>query len=154
MKTRISRARRHPPVLPKFWRPKITAGQVLNSRIVHNDLVHRLATGTASTGDLWDWMETGFTYRQMMRMLAEDGVQFTDEAVAALARQLESYGPICERLRRTGRAGLSGPELKVAREAAEVMDELIGMDRHGIAERAALWSIEQMARIQMLKKGG
>lgn len=136
--------------LPKFWRPKISTAQVLDARIVHNDLVNRLATGTATAGYLWDWMETGFTYTQMMRMLAEDGEQFTDEAMAALALQLESYEPICARLRRTGRVGLSGPELHIAKNATEVMDVLIGMDRHGIAERAAHWSMEQMARI---KKG-
>lgn len=148
MKARSVQVRRCPQALPKFWRPKISPAQVLDARIVHNDLVNRLATGTATVSDLWDWMETGFTYTQMMRMLAADGVQFTDEAMNALALQLETYGPICERLRRTGRAGLSGPELQIARQAAAVMDELIGMDRHGIAERAALWSTEQMARIR------
>lgn len=148
MKVRTVPARRCPATLPKFWRPKISANQMLDARIVHNDLVNRLATGAASVGDLWDWMETGFTYSQMMRMLADDGVQFTDEAVAAIAQQLETYGSICARLRRAGRAGLSGPELQIAKEAAAVMDELIGMDRHGIAERAALWSLEQMATIR------
>lgn len=144
---RAATKRRH-QVLPKFWRPKISTAQALDARIVHNDLLARMATGAATTGDLWDWMETGFTYSQMMHLLAEDGVQFTEEAVNALAQQLESYGPICERLRRTGRAGLSGPELKIAHEAAAVMDELIGLDRHGIAEQAGRWSIEQMARIR------
>ncbi len=144
--TYAARARRQQ--LPKFWRPKISSAQVLDSRIVHNDLVQRLATGTATAGDCWDWMETGFTYTQMMRMLAEDGVQFTDEAMGALALQLDTYELICARLHRTGRVGLTGPELQIARQAAAVMDELIGMDRHGIAERAARWSIEQMTRIQ------
>lgn len=144
----VAATRRKRQQLPKFWRPKISTAQVLDARIVHNDLVNRMATGTATAGDLWDWMETGFTYTQMMRMLAEDGEQFTDEAMAALALQLESYEPICARLRRTGRVGLSGPELQIAKNAAEVMDVLIGMDRHGIAERAARWSMEQMTRIQ------
>lgn len=134
--------------LPKFWRPKISTAQVLNARIVHNDLVNRLATGTASTSDCWDWMETGFTYTQMMRLLADDGVQFTDDAIQALLMQLETYEAICVRLRRTGRPGLSGPELQIAKQAAAVMDELIDLDRHGIAERAAHWSMEQMARIR------
>lgn len=146
MKTAV--ARRGRQALPKFWRPKVSASQVLDARIVHNDLVNRLATGTATAADCWDWMETGFTYTQMMRMLAEDGVQFTDEAMAALALQLETYEPICARLRRTGKVGLSGPELQIAKEAAFVMDALIGMDRHGIAERAARWSMDQMAHIR------
>lgn len=148
--TSATRARRQQ--LPKFWRPKISIAQVLDSRIVHNDLVQRLASGAVTTADCWDWMETGFTYTQMMRMLAEDGVQFTDEAMGALALQLDTYGPICARLHRTGRVGLTGPELQIARQAAAVMDELIGMDRHGIAERAARWSIEQMERIRRIAR--
>lgn len=147
MRTATStRTRNHQ--LPKFWRPKISTAQVLNARIVHNDLLNRLATGTASTGDLWDWMETGFTYTQMMRLLADDGVQFTDDAIQALLMQLETYEAICARLRRTGRPVLTGPELQIAKQAAAVMDELIDLDRHGIARKAALWSMDQMARIR------
>lgn len=134
--------------LPKFWRPKISATQVLDARIVHNDLLNLIATGTATTSDLWDWMETGFTYSQMMRLLAEDGVQFTDDAIQALMMQLETYEAICARLRRTGRPGLSGPELQIAKQAAAVMDELIELDRHGIAMKAAQWSMDQMASIR------
>lgn len=141
-------ARAHNTQLPKFWRPKISATQVLNARIVHNDLLNRLATGTASVSDCWDWMETGFTYTQMMRLLADDGVQFTDDAIQALLMQLETYEAICARLRRTGRPGLTGPELQIAKQAAAVMDELIDLDRHGIAVRAAQWSMDQMARIR------
>lgn len=141
-------ARAHNKQLPKFWRPKISAAQVLNARIVHNDLLNRLATGTASVSDCWDWMETGFTYSQMMKLLAEDGEQFTDDAIHALLMQLETYEAICARLRRTGRPGLSGPELQIAKQAAAVMDELIDLDRHGIAMKAAQWSMDQMARIR------
>lgn len=141
-------ARAHNKQLPKFWRPKITSAQVLNARVVHNDLLANLATGKASIEDLWDWMETGFTYSQMMRLLAADGVQFTDDAMRALLMQLESYEAICERLRRTGRPGLSGPELQIAKKAAAVMDELIDLDRHGIAVKAAQWSMDQMARFR------
>lgn len=134
--------------LPKFWIPKISEGQMLDARIIHNDLLGRLTAGNASTETLWDWMETGFTYTQMMRFLIEDGTEFTTEAMSALAAQLEIYDSICERLRRTGKVGLSGPEIKIAQEAAAVMDELVQMDRHGIAVKAAQWSIEQMARIR------
>jgi len=105
-------------------------------------------TGTATKMDLWDWIETGFTYMQMMQLLARDGVQFTEEAIQAMERLRLSYAPICERMRRTGRVGLSGPELNITREAVAVMDELLELDRHGIAEQAARWSIEQMANVR------
>ena len=149
MKAQVLRNRRRSALaLPKFWRPKITTGQMLDARIVHNDLVDRLAHGTATVGDLWDWMETGFTYSQMMRLLHADGVAFTVEAEIAIVLQLDSYEGICERLRRTGKVGLSGPELTTAKAASAVMDELIALDRHGIAVRAAEWSEQQMARLR------
>jgi hypothetical protein len=48
----------------------------------------------------------------------------------------------------TGRVGFNGPELCVARAAAHVMDGLIDIDRHGIAVKAAHWSLAQMDRIE------
>lgn len=145
---RNTRKRQPRNTIPKFWRRKLTDSQVLTARIVHNDLLAKLTTGQADSQDLWDWMETGFTYAQMMKLLMTDGIEFTDEAMETLMAQLLTYEPICERLRRTGKVGLSGPEIKIAQEAAAVMDELVGMDRHGIAEQAALWSVEQMLKVQ------
>lgn len=136
--------------LPKFWRPKLAPERVQTCQIVHRDLVTRFTDGSATRDDLWDWIETGFTYSQMMRLLFEDGEQFTPEAEACLARQIDIYPAVCARYRSTGRAGLSGPELQIAKDAADVMDALIAMDRHGIAERAALWSTRQMEKLRRL----
>lgn len=136
--------------LPKFWRPKLAPERIQTCQIVHRDLVTRFTDGTATRDDLWDWMETGFTYSQMMRLLHEDGERFTDEAEACLARQLAIYPDVSARYRRTGRVGLSGPELQIAKDAADVMDALIAMDRHSIAERAALWSTRQMEKLRRL----
>jgi hypothetical protein len=57
---------------------------------------------------------------------------------------------VIARFRMTGRVGFNGPELCVARAAAHVMDGLIDIDRHGIAVKAAHWSLEQMDRIRAL----
>ena len=136
--------------LPKFWQPKIDAAQALDCKIVHWDLVDRFVTGTADAGDMWDWMETGFTYTQILRLHHQDGTDFTPEAVAALVEQIEIYASVTARYRTTGRVGFSGPELCIARAAAYVMDDLIDIDRHGIAVKAAQWAIVQMARIRAL----
>ena len=135
-------------MLPKFWRPKITPTQRLNCKLAHWDLVERLATGQASADDCWDWMETGFTYSQMFRLLHEDGVEFTPEAEMAIAAQLDIYPAVCARYRRTRRVGLTGPELQIARDAAGVFDGLMDLDRHGIAVAAVEWSNQQMATIR------
>ena len=140
--------RQHLAQLPKFWQPKLDTTQVLDAKVIHWDLVERFTSGTANVGDLWDWIETGFTLSQMMYLLAEDGVEFTYEAQAALAEQLGIYEDVIARYRTTGRVGFNGTQLQIARAAAHVMDGLIDMDRHGIAVKAARWSMDQMAKIR------
>jgi len=134
--------------IPKFWRPKIDASQQLDCKLIHWDLIDRFTSGAATQDDLWDWIETGFTYSQLMRLLHEDGTEFTPEAMTAIAEQLDCYAGIVNRFHATGRAAFNGTELNIARAAAHIMDALIEMDRHGIAERAALWSTAQMERIR------
>lgn len=148
MKYIPNKQRRVPEVVPKFWRPKLAPATKLDAKLAHHDLVHRLETGAATVADLWDWMETGFTYSQMMRMLHEDGERFTDEAEQAVADQLNTYPAVCQRLREKRRVGLSGPELQIARQAAQVFDGLIDLDRNGIAVAAVQWSERQMSRIR------
>lgn len=133
--------------LPKFWRPRLTHEQVINAQIVHHDLLETMVSGSASGVVLFDWMETCATYLQMMRLLEKDGTEFTDEAKLTILQALDDTASVAERFRRTKRVGFSGPELMHAREAASVMDELIAMDRNGIAEQAALWSVEQRRHI-------
>ncbi|WEM01133.1 hypothetical protein [Delftia tsuruhatensis] len=140
--------RRVPDVVPKFWRPKLAPTTKLSAKVAHHDLVQRLETGTATVADLWDWIETGFTYSQMFRLLWEDGEPLTEEAEHAIAAQLNTYPAVCQRLREKKRVGLSGPELQIARQAAQVFDGLIDLDRNGIAVAAVQWSEKQMAQIR------
>ena len=134
--------------LPKFWRPKLAAPQRDLCRTIHWDLIDRFTTGTADRDALWDWMETGFTYSQLMRLLAEDGTEFTPEAMAAINDQLNTYEAIALRHARTGRVGFNAAELLTARAAASVFDSLIELDRFGLAEKAAIWSTEQMVHVR------
>jgi hypothetical protein len=140
--------------LPKFWRPKLEKEAQFQAKVTHWDLISRFTDGTANPEDLWDWMETGFTYSQMMRLLYEDGVPFTDEAMNAIADQLLTYEGVALRFKRTGRVGFSAPELLTARAAASVMDGLIEMDRHGIATKAALWSAGEMVKVRAAHAAG
>lgn len=140
----------HSEQLPKFWRPKLQPMSRLDCKLTHWDLFDRIRTGTATYATLWDWIETGFTYSQIMRLLTDDGTEFTQEATQALAAQLESYEAVIARFRKSGRVGFDGPQLQIARQAAEIMDGLIDMDRNGIAVQAALWSQVQMAKIRRM----
>lgn len=152
MKTAHRNAAHAKRELPKFWRAPITAAQVSTCKLAHWDLIDRFTSGRATEGDLLDWVETGFTYSELMRLLEADGTPFTEEAKAAIAEQLESYGAVLERFAATGRVGFNGAQLLTARAAAEVMDQLIELDRFGFAVRAAQWSTAQMERLQFNKE--
>lgn len=147
-----TQARHKRQTLPKFWQPKLDADQVMDCKVLHWDLIGRITTGPASQQDLLDWMATGFTYSELMRLLEADGTEFTEEAKAAIAEQLETYTAVLERFRTTGRVGFNSEQLLAARAAAEVMDQLIEMDRFGFAVLAAEWSNAQMARLQLNKE--
>jgi hypothetical protein len=144
--------RRAPVALPKFWRPKLAEGVKLDAKLIHHDLVHRLELGTATVSDMWDWMETGFTYSEMFRLLKEDGVELTEEAEAVVAAQLNSYGAICKRLRQWRKVQLTKAELETARVATQVFDGLVDLDRNGIAVAAAEWSMRQMTQLRKAMK--
>ncbi|WP_439606829.1 hypothetical protein [Hydrogenophaga sp.] len=147
-----SAARAKRQALPKFFQPKLTAEQALACQVIHWDLLDKMTHGRATEQDLLDWIATGFTYSELMRLLEADGTPFTEEAKAAIAEQLETYTGVLERFRTTGRVGFNGAQLLTARAAAEVMDQLIELDRFGFSVRAALWSNAQMERLQFNKE--
>lgn len=134
--------------LPKFWRPKITSTQCLDSKIVHWDLIGLFSSGKAEQDDLWDWIETGYTYRYMVVLHQIDGTNLTDEAVKAVDDQVAIFDSVVRRYKTTGRVGFSGPELCIARAAADVFDDLIGIDRNGITVMAAQMSRKLMGKIR------
>ena len=137
-------ARPQPEQIPKFWRPKLEESRQITCQIIHWDLVTSFTTGSATIKELWDWIETGFTYLEMMRLLILDGVDFPEADQLAMNAQIESYDGVIARYHQTQRVGFNGSELAIARAAARVMDDLIKKDRHGIADRAALFSMTQM----------
>ena len=138
--------------LPKFWRPKLSPSKQSTCQVIHWDLITSFTSGKATSADLWDWVETGVTYVQMMKLLTADGVDFTEQAVVDLTMQLEITDAVIARYNATGRVGFNGEELAIARAAAVVMDALIALDRHGIADRAGRWSVEQMRRVRATGK--
>ena len=134
-------------VLPKFFRPKLNPSQITTCRLIHWDAIALFTSGKAGKQDMLDWIANAFTYSQMALLLAADGLEFSDEAYALLAEQVEVIPALIDRYRTTGRVGFSGTELQIARAAAYVMDDMLELDRHGIADQAARWSVNQMKSI-------
>lgn len=134
--------------LPRFFRPKLKPADQLRAGIIHWDLITRFVDGSATHEILWDWIETGLTYCQMMQLLTADGLAFEPAAVEALNAQIESYDGVIARFRATGRVGFSAAELATARAAALVMDGLLTLDRNGIADQAGRWAVAQMQALR------
>jgi hypothetical protein len=146
-----SRAKRQTfPLYPKFWQPKIPPTVQSTAQIIHHDLIASFISGAADESILWDWIEAGLTYSQMMRLLQADGVQFTPESQAVIVELLEIQPAVVKRFKDTGRVGFTGTELNIARAGAYVMDELVTMDRHGIAWAARQWSNAEMVKIKQV----
>lgn len=148
MKTAYRRRAQAKRTLPKFWQPSLSADQVSTCKVAHWDLVDRFTSGRATQGDLMDWIETGLTYSELMRLLEADGTPFTEEAKAAIAGHLDASVGVLERFTTTGRVGFNSEQLLAARAACEVMDQLIEMDRFGFTVRAAKWSTNRMLSMQ------
>lgn len=135
-------------ILPKWFLPKLTPAQTSSCKLAHWDLIGRITSGRATEHDLWDMVHTGLTYSELMRLLEQDGTEFTDEAKAAIAEHLETFPGVVERYRRTGRVGFNGEQLLAARAAAELMEQLIEMDRFGFAVRATAWATARVDAIR------
>ena len=134
--------------LPRFFRPRLQPADQLRAGVIHWDLLSQFTGGTATQAILWDWIETGLTYCKMMQLLADDGLAFEPAAVEAINAQIESYEGVIARFRTTSRAGFSAAELASARAAAQVMDELLTLDRNGIADQAGRWAVAQMRALR------
>ena len=130
--------------LPRFFRPRLKPADQLRAGIIHWDLITRFVDGSATHQILWDWIETGLTYCQMMHLLTADGLAFEPEAIEAMNAQIESYDGVIARYRATGLVGFNAGELATARSAALVMDALLTLDRNGIADQAGRWAVTQM----------
>lgn len=147
---RKRKTRRFEGQLPKFFAPKIPDSVATSAKIVHWDLFNRMVTGQADAADLWDWIETGYTYCKLAELHQEDGTEFTG-AIGILDRQVDIFDAVLQRWKRTGKVGFSGPEMAIAREACEVYDALIEIDRHGLTAKAGQWAVQVMASIRKME---
>jgi hypothetical protein len=141
-----ARAKRE--IMPKWFRKKLDSDQIVSCKVAHWDLIGRVTSGIATEHDLWDMVHTALTYTELMRLLETDGTEFTEEAKAAVVEHTAHLPGVIDRYRKTGRVGFSGEQLLAARAAAEVMEQVIEMDRFGFAVRATEWAMENTNRIR------
>jgi hypothetical protein len=136
-------------LLPKYFQPKVTKKSQTVCQVIHWDFVDQFARGIATPPHLWGWVEACLTYSEMMRLLSAEGTEFTPEAGAAMVLLLEIQPQIIERFKTTGLIEFTADELAVCKAGALVMDEMVQIDKYGIAWASRQWS---NARMEHLKK--
>lgn len=150
---KASKAKRAALVLmPKWWLPKMEASQKLDTKIIHSDNLTPMTNGTATLEDLMDWMESAYTYTEVIRILRAEDMVLTDEQVAPIAAQMAIHDQIMTRYEKTGRIGFSGLEYSIARAAAELMDNLSELEFNGSHARAVIASEPKKAAIRARMK--
>jgi hypothetical protein len=135
-------------LLPKFFQPKVTKKSQMICQVIHWDFVDHFARGIATPAILWGWVEACLTYSKMMEALSSDGTEFTPAAQATIVQLLEIQPVIIERFKTTGLVELTADELKVCKAGALVMDEMVQIDKYGIAWAARQWSNAEMEKIK------
>lgn len=135
-------------LIPKFFQPKATLSRQITTSIYHWDVISQLANGEADIETMWKWVEAALFYSEMTRRFVAEGVPVTDEAVAAIAEQLDAVYALMGRFKNTGRIELTDTELSSARAASHVMDQLIAADCYGIAWHSIKWAQAEMKKMK------
>lgn len=135
--------------VPKWFRVKLAPAEQVRCKFAHINLIERFTNGSATKQDMLDWICNALTYARMVQLLADDGQELSACDQQVFAEQVLVIDALVDRYRLHGRVGFSGPELEIARTAAGLMDQVIELDRHGIAAAAGAWAVAQMQRIQL-----
>lgn len=120
------------PLPPRCLRPKLTPDQVRDLSLCHHVNVDAIARGEGTEDILWDLAGGALTWSRVA-----DNLQIGSEEMHA---QLEMLTQLIERYGRTGRVVFTGPELQLAREGLQVMDQLAALVDRPTAIEAAEWS--------------
>jgi hypothetical protein len=128
------------PTLPPWLRPRLTADQVRDLGLAHWINLDAIARGEGDEALLWQVVGGALTWSRVAQLLAaRDATRWTP-ALEAMRAQLELTTALVKRFGATGRVLFTGPEYQLAKQGAELMDELAAIvDRH-TAVAAADWS--------------
>jgi hypothetical protein len=131
------------PLPPRGLRPKLDRSQLTDLALVHVAHLDALAHGQADSTTLYHAVAAAYTWSRVAELM---GV-----GEAEMAEQLLMLESVLQRFKRTGRAGLSGPEYQTARRGVDVMDELARITDLPTAVAAAAWSEGRMARVHQME---
>lgn len=107
--------------------------------MAHHVNLDAIAKGEAGEEILWQYVGGALTWSCVAERL--------QAGVPEMAAQLEVVRSLIDRYRRTGRVGLTGPELQIARDGLSYMDQLAELVPHVIAIEAAEASEAMVQRL-------
>lgn len=138
-----TRRRRKPivPVPPRGLRPKLDAGQVRDTSLIHTMTLDDIARGTAGPAQLREAVACALTWSRVAESLGA--------GEAEMKTHMEVIASVTERFKAKGVARFTGEEYQAAKRGVMVMDELAEMVDRPTAVAAALWSEKQIARVTL-----
>ena len=129
------------PALPRWARPKLSKEARLQLAIIQLQKLRDMDLGQADATTLLDMARDAFTWSRVAEVLGNGRAEMA-AALETATRLIEHYG-------QTGRAEWPGTTLAdAARLAAAYYEDLAEIVDHETAKAAALWSEEQVARLQ------
>jgi len=126
-------------IAPKGLRPKLDRDTLTTVGLIHMQNLDDIATGNATQQNLWDMAEAVFTWGRVAGSLGACEMEMQAQTVMV--------AEVCERYRRTGKIGFSGPQYQLAKLGVQIMDQLAEECDLPTATEAALWSTAQLARL-------
>lgn len=125
--------------MPRAFRPKLKADQLLDLGLAHNENLSAIADGTAEPSMIWDYVGGVLTWWRVSRLL-QIGEPEMDLQLEVATRLVERFG-------RTDRVRFDGPDLQLARTGVIVMDQLAEIVDRPTAIAAADWSEAEVNRM-------
>jgi hypothetical protein len=127
---------RQAPQMPRWARPKLDRGQLLDLELAHLENLDGLHAGEQNETLLWHLVESVFTWSKVAELLKR--------YESDMALQVQMATRVVHRYGQTGRIELDSLEYQVARRGVEVMTTLAQATDVATAHMAAAWS-EQLA---------
>lgn len=129
--------------VPRWLRPRLSRGQLLDLWVLHELLLGDLLDDTATEQSLWEHTAMVLTWSRAAELM--------DAGTAEIAPLVDLSATLIQRWRVTGRVQLQGPaERAVARWGTVVMDAIAEAADREIAGQAAMWSEQRMAVLRQV----
>lgn len=126
--------------MPRAFRPRLDAQQLVELGICHNQNFDAITTGTDPGPQMvWDYYASVLTWWRVAQLLQIGQPE--------MAVQLEVAVRLAERWRRTGAVRFDGPDMELARTGIVVMDQLAQLVDRPTAMEACDWSEAEINRL-------